>query len=77
MKKTKIDLPIWFTGQVYESGDFVTNTFTGESIELSAEELSMHQFILLCQATGHYKLMRAVLEWFRRANLEKYRILFD
>ena len=77
MEKTKIDLPKWFTGQVYESGDNVSNPFTDESIELSAEELSMYDLIMGCQVTGNYKVMQKGLDWFRRANAEAYMILLD
>lgn len=77
MEKTKINLPNWFPGQVYESGDTVSNPFTGESIELSAEELSMYDLILGCQVTRHYKIMQQGLDWFRRANPEAYMVLLD
>jgi len=77
MEKTKINLPNWFTGQVYESGGTVSNFFTGESIELSAEELSMYDLIMGCQVTRHYKIMQKGLDWFRRANPEAYMVLLD
>lgn len=77
MEKTKIDLPKWFTGQVYESGDTVSNPFTGESIELTAEELSMYDLIMGCQVTRNYKIMQKGLDWFRRANPEAYMVLLD
>jgi len=77
MEKTKIDLPKWFTGQVYESGDAVSNPFTGDSIDLTAEELSMYDLIMGCQVTHNYKIMQKGLDWFRRANPEAYMVLLD
>ena len=38
-------LPKWFDGQIYNEGDTVSNPYTGESIDLTAEELSMYDFI--------------------------------
>ncbi len=77
MEKTKIDLPKWFTGQVYESGAAVSNPFTGDSIEITAEELSMYDLIMGCQITRNYKIMQKGLDWFRRANPEAYMVLLD
>ena len=48
MKKQK--LPKWFTGELYTHGAEVTNPFSGESYELTAEELSIYDFIIGCQA---------------------------
>ncbi len=39
-------LPDWFDGTVYDKGDTVRNTFSGEEFELTAEELSMYDFIM-------------------------------
>ena len=44
--KTKQQMPKWFDGTVYSSGDTVSNPFTGESAELTAEELSMYDLIM-------------------------------
>ena len=38
--ETKQVMPKWFNGQIYDTGDVVTNNFTGESIELTAEEVA-------------------------------------
>ena len=33
--------PNWFKGMIYESGDTVTNPFSGETYELTSLELSI------------------------------------
>jgi hypothetical protein len=43
---TRVELPKWFNGQKYDEGDTVTNPFSGQSYELTAEELSMYDFKL-------------------------------
>mgnify|MGYP003626066432 FL=1 len=40
-----MSLPKWFTGEIYERGDTVTNHLSGEKYTLTAEELSMYDFI--------------------------------
>lgn len=77
MEKTKIELPKWFNGTVYDTGDAVSNPFTGDSIDLTAEELSMYDLIMGCQVTRNYKIMQKGLDWFRRANPEAYMVLLD
>ena len=42
----KQKLPKWFDGVIYEKGDIVKNPFSGESIKLTAKELSMYDFIM-------------------------------
>ena len=49
MNKTKQKLPKWFNGVLYTKGDSVTNPFSGDSIELNAEELSMYDFVIGAQ----------------------------
>lgn len=78
-------LPKWFGGQVYNEGDTVSNPYTGESIDLTAEELSMYDFIkgaefVMSGMGANTKLiseMRRGLDWFRRANPEAYMVLLD
>jgi hypothetical protein len=53
---TKVELPKWFNGELYSEGGEVTNPFSGQSYELTAEdgqsyeltaeELSMYDFII-------------------------------
>ena len=78
-------LPKWFDGTIYEEGDTVSNPYTGESIDLTAEELSMYDFIkgaefVMSGMSANTKLiseMRRGLDWFRRANPEAYMILLN
>jgi len=85
MEKTKQELPKWFTGQLYDKGDTVTNPFSGQSYELTAEELSMYDFIIgasRLMERGMYapKIindMRKGLTWFRKNNVEAYYVLLD
>ena len=77
-------LPKWFDGQVYNEGDTVSNPYTGESIDLTAEQLSMYDFIkgaeFVMNTMPNAKLiseMRRGLDWFRRANPEAYMVLLD
>ena len=85
MEKTKQELPKWFTGQLYNEGDTVRNPYSGESYELTAEELSMYDFIMganQLMAMGMISLksqknMRKGLDWFRKNNVEAYYVLLD
>lgn len=78
-------LPKWFNGQIYDKGETVSNPYTGESIDLTAEELSMYDFIkgaefVMGTMGTSAKLvneMRKGLDWFRRANPEAYMVLLD
>jgi len=84
MKKQK--LPKWFTGELYTYGAEVTNPFSGESYELTAEELSIYDFIMGCQAvfarqSGYtQKIINdfdKALSWFRTNNAKAYMVLLD
>lgn len=79
-------LPEWFDGELYEKGDEVTNRFSGEKYTLTAEELSMYDFIMGAQIILEMgmeskletvKDMRKGLEWFRENNNEAYMVLLD
>jgi hypothetical protein len=84
-EREKLEVPKWFTGQVYESGDTVRNPFSGDSYYLSGPELSMYDFIMGCnyileRGQGHDKMLAEFhkgLTWFRRANPEAYMVLLD
>tara|TARA_R110000823_G_scaffold95888_3_gene209043 strand:+ start:729 stop:965 length:237 start_codon:yes stop_codon:yes gene_type:complete len=75
--ETKQVMPKWFDGQIYSTGDVVTNNFTGESIELTAEEVSMYDLIMGAQMLQQYEIMEKGLSWFRRNNAEAYMVLLD
>jgi len=78
-------LPTWFNGTLYKEGEKVTNRFSGEEYQLTAEELSMYDFIMGAQIILEMgrsqpeviKDLRAGLEWFRENNSEAYMTLLD
>ncbi len=82
---TKVELPKWFQGEVYDEGAEVTNRFGGDSCYLTAEELSMYDFIIgasTLMEMGMYSPksiddMRKGLNWFRKNNAEAYMKLLD
>lgn len=82
---TKQQLPKWFNGELYEEGDTVRNPYSGETYELTAEELSMYDFIIGVNQLlemGMYAPksiddMRKGLTWFRKNNVEAYYVLLD
>ena len=82
---TKVELPKWFKGQVYDEGAEVTNRFGGDSCYLTAEELSMYDFIIGASnmmemgfyAPKNINDMRKGLNWFRENNVDAYYKLLD
>ncbi len=86
MEKNKQKLPKWFKGQLYSEGDEVQNPFSGDSCQLTAEELSMYDFIkgaeIVMSFGGHIdnkilKEFQLGLDWFRKTNAKAYMILLD
>jgi hypothetical protein len=75
--QNKQEMPKWFNGQVYSEGDTVSNPFTGDSVELTAEELSMYDLIMGAQMLQRYDVMQKGLGWFRRENPSAYMTLLD
>ena len=75
--KTKQEMPKWFDGTVYSTGDTVSHPFTGDSVELTAEELSMYDLIMGAQMLNQWSVMQKGLGWFRRENAEAYMVLLD
>ena len=75
--KTSKPLPKWFDGTIYDKGDTVSNPYTGETADLSAEELSMYDLIRGAEFTRNYTILQKGLDWFRRANAEAYMTLLD
>ena len=75
--KTSKPLPKWFDGQVSTVGDTVSNPYTGETADLSAEELSMYDVIKGAEFTRSYKLLQKGLDWFRQSNPSAYMTLLD
>ena len=85
MEKTKQELPKWFDGELYSEGDTVRNPYSGQTYELTAEELSMYDFIIGANrlmemgmiALKNQKDMRKGLDWFRKNNVDAYYVLLD
>lgn len=90
--KKKQKLPKWFNGELYPEGEVVRNPFSGQTYELTAEELSMYDLIIGLQMvieslyggdmldpdTAYLqKDMARGLSWFRSANPEAYMVLLD
>ena len=87
MKEVKQKLPKWFDGELYEEGDAVQNPYSGEEIELTAEELSMYDFCM--GATMVYEMggfsvndktteqVYKGIDWFRENNPKAYMVLLD
>ncbi len=82
---TKVELPKWFNGELYEKGDLVRNRFSGESYKLTAEELSMYDFIMganqLIEMGKYSPKMLAMCAggraWFRKNNSKAYYVLLN
>jgi len=82
--KNKTTLPKWFDGTVYETGDTVTNPFSGESYELNNLELSMYDFGMGCGMMAANIISDKIiknwqdgLSWFRTHNSKAYMVLLD
>jgi hypothetical protein len=82
---TETKLPKWFNGELYEKGDTVRNPYSGETFELTAEELSMYDFIIGANQLAELGMiafknqddMRKGLAWFRKNNPNAYYVLLD
>lgn len=71
-------VPAWFNGEIYETGDVVTNPSTNESIELNAIELSIYDLVFglntLLQMSpslvseDQKKTLEKGLKWFKENN---------
>jgi hypothetical protein len=86
-KTKKQEIPKWFEGMIYETGEVVTNNFSGQSYELNGIELSMYDFIMgtayifeVAPKTVTQRMVgdyQKALTWFRRNNPEAYMVLLD
>lgn len=81
MKNKKQEIPEWFRGVIYNTGDTVENPFTGATAELTAVELSVYDFIMGAQMfVNSAKIQREFrkgLDWFIKENPEAYMALLD
>ncbi len=86
-EEVRAQLPKWFEGMIYEEGGEVTNPFSGESCELDAAELSMHDCIKGAEMAMHMgaafdideciDVIHQGLDWFIKRNPTAYMILLD
>jgi len=79
-------LPKWFDGELYKVGGSVTNRFSGETYQLTAEELSMYDFVMGATLVIEMGMkdndqmvvdLRKGLEWFKKNNSKAYMVLLD
>ena len=82
--KNKTQLPKWFDGTVYETGETVTNPFSGDTYELNNLELSMYDFVMGCAMMPSNLLSDKIiknwqdgLSWFQKHNIKAYMVLLD
>jgi len=83
---TKSKLPKWFDGETYDEGGRVTNRFSGEEYTLTAEELSMYDFVIGATLVMEMGIMdnekmvgdlRKGIQWFKENNSKAYMVLLD
>ncbi len=87
MKTKEQKIPKWFQGMIYDQGEEVTNSFSGDSYELNGLELSIYDFIMGSQyvfemapkAVTEKQIsdFQKALTWFRVNNTEAYMVLLD
>ena len=87
MKTKEQKVPKWFQGMIYEDGEKVTNSFSGDSYELNGLELSIYDYIMgsnyifeVAPKTVTEKQInefQKALTWFRVNNSEAYMVLLD
>ncbi len=83
-------LPSWFDGTVGTDNETIKNPFSGESYELTPEEVAIYDFIMGCQmiidrsggpfnpkTASIQRDMSKGLTWFRKNNAEAYMVLLD
>jgi hypothetical protein len=78
-------LPKWFDGTVYDTGDIVTNLFSGEEYKLNNIELSIYDLLMGINYIGDHRgwddemidIHSKCLDWFRENNSKAYMILLD
>ena len=84
---TKQNKPKWFKGQVYSTGETVTNKFSGQSYDLNGLELSIYDFIMGSQyifevapksvTSKQINEFHKALSWFQKHNTKAYMVLLD
>jgi len=77
IKLVKDKAPFKAPIQIYTEGAVVNNRFGGDSIELSALELSIYDTIMGCELGGNIEEMRRGIDWFIKFNPKAYMVLLD
>jgi hypothetical protein len=55
----------------------VENSFSGESIVLSPDEVAVYDYIKGCELIGDYKNLQKGIDWFIKNNTQAYMTLLD
>ena len=64
--------------QVYDKENVdVKNPFSGETFNLTPEELAVSDYLKGCEMIGDYEGLRRGIDWFMDNNVEAYMALLD
>jgi hypothetical protein len=64
--------------QVYDTEPVtVKNPYSGDSIVLTPEEVSVYDYLKGCEMVGDYAGVRKGIDWFSKNNPEAYMVLLD
>jgi hypothetical protein len=55
----------------------VKNPYSGDSIVLTPEEVSVYDYLKGCEMVGDYAGVRKGIDWFSKNNPEAYMVLLD
>jgi hypothetical protein len=78
IKKKREDINKLFPGiTILDHNEIITNPFSGESIELTPEEVAVYDYLKGCEMLGLYEEMRKALSWFIDNSPQAYMTLLD
>lgn len=64
--------------QVYDKENVdVKNPFSGETFNLTPEEVAVYDYLKGCELIGDYEGLRRGIDWFMDNNVEAYMTLLD
>ena len=55
----------------------VRNPFSGETFNLTPEEVAVYDYLKGCELIGDYEGLRRGIDWFMNNNVEAYMALLD